>query len=145
MTVKVTINEIIHLDCFKSLLQKYRDFTSCYREIKINCITGKKSQLEISEMNPPIVCGFETHEPSNYNVFRVKDSCFTVNSINLIVNSKLEVIDVFLQIRILDTDNGKLLNDILEQVQFRTYNLRANDKITEIYGFYAASTLKLSA
>jgi hypothetical protein len=145
MTVKVTIDEVLNLDCFKSLLQRYRDFTSCYREIKINSITGKKSQLEISEMNPPIICGFETQEHCNYNIFRVKDSCFTINSIKLIVNSKLEVVDVFLEINVLDTDNGKLLNDIIEQVQFKTYNLISINKITEVYGFYASSTLKLSA
>lgn len=145
MTVKVTIDEIPHLDCFKSLLQKYRDFTSCYREIKINSITGKKSQLEISEMNPPIICGFESQEQSNYNIFRVKDSCFTINSIKLIVNSELEVLDVILEINVLETDNGKLLNDIIERVQFKAYNLRFNNRISEIYGFYATGNLKLSA
>ena len=145
MTVKVTLDEVIHMDCFKSLLEKYRDFKSCYREIKINSITGKKSQFEISQMNPPILCGFENQEDSNYNVFRLKDSCFTINSIDLIVNNKLEILDINLKIKILDTDNGRLLETIVDQVEFRVYKIQGLGEIKEVYGFYACSNLKLSA
>lgn len=142
MTVKVTIDEILHLDCFKSLLQKYRDFTSCYREIKINSIVGKKSHFEISELNPPIVCGFETPEKSNYNIFRLKDSCFAIKSIDMVVNDKLVVLEINLYIKVLDTDNGKLLREIIDQVDFRLFTM-TNPK--EVYGFYASASIRPSA
>jgi hypothetical protein len=145
MTVKVTLDEVIHLDCFKSLLEKYRDFTSCYREIKINSITGKKSQFEISQMNPPIICGFENQETSNYNIFRLKESCFTINSIDLIVNNKLEILDINLKIKIMDTDNGKILETIIDQVEFRVFRISRSDELKEVSGFYACNNIKLSA
>jgi hypothetical protein len=145
MTTKVILDEFINLDSFKSLLGKYQDFKSCYRELKINSITGKKSKFEISELNPPMICGFEKKENYSYNVFHVSQSCFTINSIDMVVNDKLQVIDIHLKIKILDTESGKLLSEVLEDVEFRTWNTYKDGEVYEVYGFYAISSLKLSA
>ncbi len=141
MKVKVNLDEFLPLDCFRGLLDKYRDFKSCYRELKINSITGKKSKFEISELNPPIICGFEKEENYNYYVFPISRSCFTITSIDMVVNDSLDVIDIYLDINILDTERGKLLSEILEDVEFRTCKSYKYGNVHEVYGFYATSSL----
>jgi hypothetical protein len=140
MKVKVNLVESLPLDCFKGLLQKYRDFISCYRELKINSITGKKSQFEITELNPPIICGFEKEENYSFGVFPISRSCFTITSIDMVVNDSLDVVDIYLEINILNTERGKLLSEILEDVEFRTCKSYKYEKVHEVYGFYATSS-----
>ena len=146
MTVKVTLDSSIPLEAFIKILERYRDFTSCYRELKINSLTGKNSMFEVSEMNPPIVCGFETIEESKFNIFRVKDSCFTINSMELKINNNFRVIELSINIKILETDNGRLLEEIFDSCQFKLYTTKSkNDEITEVYGFFASSDMNSAA
>lgn len=55
MIVKVKLENSYNLESLGTLLSKYRDFKSIYREIKINSLLNKKSLLEIDEINPPRV------------------------------------------------------------------------------------------
>lgn len=144
-SVQVSLHDDIHLDCFKFLFRKYKAFQSCYREIKINSINGKKSEFEISEINPPIICGFEYWSNLSYGNMRIKDSCFIINRLEMVVSDKLIILNINLKIKILDTEKGKLLQEILDQVEFKVIPLYKSDKIVEISGFYVTSSLKQSA
>lgn len=41
---------------FRYLLEKYKDYKSCIREIKINTLFGKKCLLEVLDIKPGIKC-----------------------------------------------------------------------------------------
>ena len=56
MITKVNLKEKYNLECFKYLLEKYRDYKSIHREIKINSILGKKCQFDITDIYPPLLC-----------------------------------------------------------------------------------------
>ena len=59
MIVDVKLENFHNLECFKNILEKYRDYKSFYRELKINSLLGNKSQFDIDDINPPLICGFE--------------------------------------------------------------------------------------
>jgi hypothetical protein len=145
MEITVKLDEFLPLDDFKKLLEKYRDFRSCYRELKINSITGKKSQFEICELNPPIICGLEEQQlPTEEINFRLKDSAFSIMSMLFIVDHNLYVTKINLQINILNTPCGKILLNLLEighTVDFRVVKLNFSD-IQEITGFQACTKSK---
>jgi hypothetical protein len=142
MIVKVKLESSYNLESLGTLLSKYRDFKSIYREIKINSLLNKKSLLEIDEINPPILCGFKSEsDNSGFWVQDIKNSSFVIKSMNIILDSNLEIFEISLEISILETPSGSNLNKIIELVEFRPLvsllSEYQKESIWEILGFYA--------
>jgi hypothetical protein len=146
MKVDVKLNNLHNLECFRNILEKYRDYKSFYRELKINSVLGNKSQFDINDINPPLIGGFED-DSSSFGTFRLKDSSFSISSMSFIVDKDLNVIKISLDIRILETPNGKILLSLLEighTIDFRAVILHYANYY-EITGFQACSISKLVA
>ena len=101
------------------------------------------SQFDIEKIYPPIIGGFEddTVLPST---FRIKESAFSINSMSFIVDKNLKVINISLDIKLLETPNGKILKEIIELVEFRVSVVNYKNDF-EILGFQACSKNKISA
>jgi hypothetical protein len=145
MITRVNLREKYNLESFKHLLEKYRDYKSIYREIKINSILGKKCQFDITEINPPLLCELGISN-ENISTTNLKNVAFRINEISFIIDGDLEVIELILNIEILETPNGKLLESLINS----GIALQINPKIMEwgaiptkqleqkfIIGFYA--------
>jgi hypothetical protein len=146
MIVDVKLENFHNLECFRSILEKYRDYKSFYRELKINSLLGNKSQFDITDINPPLICVFEDDQVS-FGTFRIKDSAFTINSMSFIVDKDINVIKINLDIKVLETPNGKILLDLLEighTIDFRVVILNYIGYY-EITGFQACSRTKLAS
>jgi hypothetical protein len=146
MIVNVKLENFHNLECFRNILEKYRDYKSFYRELKINSLLGNKSQFDIDDIDPPIICGFEEDQLS-FGTFRLKDSAFSVESMSFIVDKDLNVIKIDLNINMLETINGKTLLNLLKighLIDFRIVTSHYMDHY-EIVGFQACSKSKLAA
>jgi hypothetical protein len=137
MIVEVNLEKSLSFDSFESLLNKYKDYKSFFREIKINSLIDKGSQFCIEDIYPPLICGLDP-EHKNSQVFRLLDSCFRVKSMNFIIKSNLLVDKISLDIEILDTPHGKLLKDMIDLVIFKLEYIHTHDEIN-IIGFYATT------
>ncbi len=142
MIVKVKLENSYNLESLGTLLSKYRDFKSIYREIKINSLLNKKSLLEIDEINPPILGGFKSESNNNgFWIQDIKNSSFAIKSMNIILDSNLEIFEINLEISILETPNGINLSKIIDIVEFRPLvslvSEYQKESIWEISGFYA--------
>ena len=143
MIVDVKLENYYNLESFKKILEKYRDYKSFYRELKINSLLGNKSQFDIEEIYPPIIGGFEDSTVFQ-STFRLKESAFSINSMSFIVDKDLKVINISLDIKLLETPNGKILKEIIELVEFRVSVVNYKNDF-EILGFQACSKNKISA
>jgi len=143
MIVDVKLENFHNLECFKSILEKYRDYKSFHRELKINSLLGNKSQFDINDINPPLMCGLED-DSSSFGTFRLKDSAFSINSMSFIVDKDLNVVNISLDIKILETQNGKILLSLIELVDFRVVTFY-NKNYYEVTGFQACNKLNLAS
>src|SRR5690606_33002198 len=81
---------------------------------------NKKSLLEIDEINPPILGGFKSESNNNgFWIQDIKNSSFAIKSMNIILDSNLEIFEINLEISILETPNGINLSKIIDIVEFR--------------------------
>jgi hypothetical protein len=139
MITNVNLKERYNLECFKYLLEKYRDYKSIYREIKINSILGKKCQFDITEINPPLLCELGISEIFS-STTNLKNVAFRINEISFIIDSHLEVNEIILNIEILETPNGKLLKSLINSgidLQINPIIMGVKVKQKFIIGFYA--------
>jgi len=143
MIVDVKMENFHNLECFRSILEKYRDYKSFYRELKINSLLGNKSQFDITDINPPLICGFED-DTSSFRTFSLQDSAFNIDSMSFIVDKDLNVINISLDIKILETPKGKILLELIDIIDFRVVTLHYADYY-EITRFQACSNLKLAS
>jgi hypothetical protein len=139
MITKVNLRKKYNLKCFKYLLEKYRDYKSIYREIRINSILGKKCQFDITEINPPLLCELGICD-ENISTTNLKNVAFRINEISFIIDNNLEVNELILNIEILETPNGKLLKSLINsgidlQINPRIMGVKVKQKF--IIGFYA--------
>lgn len=142
MIVKVKLENSYNLESLGTLLSKYRDFKSIYREIKINSLLNKKSLLEIDEINPPILSGFKSESNNNgFWVQDIKNSSFAIKSMNIILDINLEILEINIEISILETPNGINLSKVIDTVEFiplvSLVSEYQKESIWEISGFYA--------
>jgi len=139
MITNVNLKERYNLECFKHLLEKYSDYKSIYREIKINSILGKKCQFEITDIVPPLLCnlGTDNHSSNTLLTTNLKNIAFKINEMTLIVNSDLEVEDIMIDIKILETPNGKILENLIDSVIINPVIMKSPSEYF-IVGFYAS-------
>lgn len=88
---KVSLNEKLSIESFKPLLEKYRDYVSIMRDIKLTCLLGQRVQFDVENINPPL----SVHQ---YDQKHLIDVGWTkevkVYSIKFIVNTELIVEEV---------------------------------------------------
>jgi len=136
MRYKVQLgNQINKIDNFQLLLEKYKDYKSCIRDIKINTILGKKCLFEVENMSPPIYCDFKSNSEVSLQNLAIK-----IEKISFIIDSNLEIEDLEICYQVLETKMGKLVNEL----QSYGIELKINPKImsygwrnnTQVEGFY---------
>jgi len=108
MIVNVKLNENIKLENIKFLLSKYRDYKAIERELKINSILGNKCQLEVSDIDPPIYSGFDVDR-----LMSLKKAAFVINEFLVTIDKDLNISEIILEVKILDTPEGRILNNLI--------------------------------
>lgn len=96
----------------KKLLSRYRDYKQIERELKINALLGVKSQLEITEMDSYLYCSSDYNEivKSRGSLTNVS---FIVKGIIITFDEYLNIIEMLLDIKIPNTQYGKVLTNII--------------------------------
>jgi hypothetical protein len=122
---KVSLNENLQIDSFKPLLEKYRDYTSIMRDIKLTCLLGQRVQFDIENINPPISV-HQYDQKYLIDVGWMKE--IKVHSIKFIVNTDLIVEEIELSY------DGEIYNgwDVIPRVMGEYKNGNHN---VEIWGF----------
>lgn len=141
MIVEVKFENTLNLESFIKILEKYSNYKSFLRELKINSLLGKKSQFDIQDIKPPIFGGFEDNEVKAAT-FRLKDSAFSVNSISFVVDKYLNVNKISLDIELLQTSHGEILSKLINFVDFKPEVIYYKDHY-EVIGFVACNNSKL--
>jgi hypothetical protein len=141
MIVDVKLENTFNLESFKKILEKYSNYKSFYRELKINSLLGKKSQFDIQDIKPVIFGGFED-DKINATTFRIKESAFSISSISFVVDKYLNVNKISLDIEILQTTHGEILSKLINFVDFRPEVIYYKEYY-EVIGFVACNNSKL--
>jgi len=140
MVVNVKLENLHNLECFRNILDKYRDYKSIYRELKINSVLGNKSELEINDIIPPIM-GFMEYNSSTFTN-NLNNLTFIINSMIFVIDKDLNVIKISLDIKILENFSNilteKTQSEIENLIDFRPILLYSYDYY-EITGFQACS------
>jgi hypothetical protein len=142
MIVNVKLEQSYNLECLNNLLEKYRDFKSIYREIKINSVLNTKSLLEIDQLYPPILGGFKNEESDNgFWINDIRNSSFSIEKMMITIDNSMEISNIDLEINIIDSKIGKSMLEMIDLIEFRPlislmseYQMPSEWKIL---GFYA--------
>lgn len=140
MIVNVKLNENIKLENIKFLLSKYRDYKAIERELKINSILGNKCQLEVSDIDPPIYSGFDVDR-----LMSLKKAAFVINEFLVTIDKDLNISEIILEVKILDTPEGRILNNLINmnEIIFEPFFIE-KEEIKQIFNF-SASLNKIAA
>lgn len=131
MIVNVFLNTNLKLENLNYLLSKYRDYKSIERELKINSLLGNKCQLEINSMDPPIYSGFDVEI-----MMSVKKVAFVITEILITIDKDLNILEILLDIKVLNTDEGKILNNLFEKIIFEPVMLKGQEYL-KVFNFKA--------
>jgi hypothetical protein len=102
-------SEINNIKNFKSLLEKYKDYNSCIRDIKINTLLGEKCLFEIEDINPGIYCDFSDGSDT---LTSLNTSAIYINKLSFKINTDLTILEFKVNYKILDTKMGKLVKEL---------------------------------
>jgi hypothetical protein len=108
--VKVFFKEL-KIQNIKKMLSRYSNYIQIEREIKINSLLEKNSQLEITEINPPM---YGCNDRFEIDIMLTEVS-FLVNKIFITFDKYLNIKDIILNIKILETQKGNILYDIISK------------------------------
>lgn len=131
MIVNVFLNTNLKLENLNYLLSKYRDYKSIERELKINSLLGSKCQLEINSIDPPIYSGFDVEI-----MMRLKKAAFVITEILITIDKDLNILEILLDIKVLNTDEGKILNNLFEKIIFEPVMLKGQEYL-KVFNFKA--------
>jgi len=101
-------SEIKHIENFKTLLEKYKDFKSCLRDIKISTVLGQKCLFEIEDINPPLLCDF-----SNRDMIDISQSAISIKKLSFKIDDNMNIISLTLNYEFLQTKMGKLAQELI--------------------------------
>lgn len=124
---------------FKTLLERYKDYKSCIRDIKINNILGKKTLLDIDEIHPPIICGFDE------NLISIARAPLTIEKMYFKLDYNLNILEFKIKYSILRNESGKLIYDL----QSSGYKFEIKPKVIlddinpQVVGFYLSTDANL--
>jgi hypothetical protein len=144
MDYKIYLDEETNkLENFQILLEKYKNYKSVLREIKINTLLGQKCVFEIEEMNPPILCDLCDFNTTKLDI-SLSNVAVMLNKLSFTINSNLLIEELKLNYRILDTKMGKLIGEL------QTYGVEVEIKAKvltygwnnskQVSGFYIQTT-----
>jgi hypothetical protein len=130
--------EIRHIENFKTLLEKYKDYKSCLRDIKINTVLGQKCLYEIEDINPPLFCCF-----SNNNLTSINQSAISISKMSFKIDTDLSILQLNLTYKVLDTKMGKLIFELQNlgiplTINPKVMNYGVNQSL-QVVGFYIDS------
>lgn len=131
MIVNVFLNTNLKLENLNYLLSKYRDYKSIERELKINSLLGSKCQLEINSIDPPIYSGFDVEI-----MMSLKKAAFVITEILITIDKDLNILEILLDIKVLNTDEGKILNNLFEKIIFEPFILKEKEYL-KVFNFKA--------
>ena len=110
MEFKIDLHsEINNIQNFKSLLERYKDYNSCIRDIKISTLLGDKCLFEIEDINPPLLCYFSD---GTGTLTSLSTSAISINKLSFKINTDLSVLELKVDYKILDTKMGKLVTEL---------------------------------
>jgi hypothetical protein len=128
-------SEINNIQNFQSLLQKWKDYKSCLRDIKISTVLGQKCLYEIEDINPPLLCNF-----SNNNLTSVNQSAISISKLSFKINTDLTILELKIDYKVLDTKMGKLIFELQNLGIPLTINPKVMkwsiDETIQVVGFY---------
>ncbi len=128
-------SEINNIQNFQSLLQKWKDYKSCLRDIKISTVLGQKCLYEIEDINPPLLCDF-----SNNNLTSVNQSAISISKLSFKINTDLTILELKIDYKVLDTKMGKLIFELQNLGIPLTINPKVMkwgfDQSIQVVGFY---------
>lgn len=136
-------SEINNIGNFKSLLERYKDYDSCIRDIKISTLLGEKCLFEIEDINPPILCDFSDGSDT---LISLTTSAVSINKLSFKINTDLSVLELKVDYKILNTKMGKLVNELQSigiSLNIKPKILKMSiDNIQQVLGFYICNDSK---
>lgn len=128
-------SEINNIQNFQSLLQKWKDYKSCLRDIKISTVLCQKCLYEIEDINPPLLCDF-----SNNNLTSINQSAISISKLCFKINTDLTILELKIDYKVLDTKMGKLIFELQNLGIPLTINPKVMkwgfDQSIQVVGFY---------
>ena len=133
MEYKIDLHsEINNIQNFKSLLEKYKDYDSCIRDIKISTLLGEKCLFEIEDINPQILCDLSD---GTGTLTSLSTSAISINKLSFKIDTDLSILELKADYKILETKMGKLVTE-LQSLGIKL-DVRPNlDNSLQIVGFY---------
>ena len=138
MEYKIDLHsEINNIQNFKSLLEKYKDYDSCIRDIKISTLLGEKCLFEIEDINPQILCDFSD---GTATLTSLSTSAISINKLSFKIDTDLSILELKADYKILETKMGKLVTELQSlgiKLDVRPKILKKGlDNSLQIVGFY---------
>lgn len=128
-------SEINNIQNFQSLLQRWKDYKSCLRDIKISTVLGQKCLYEIEDINPPLVCDF-----SNNTLTSINQSAISISKLSFKIDTDLTILELKIDYKVLETKMGKLVFELQNLGIPLTINPKSMkwgfDKSLQVVGFY---------
>ena len=138
MEYKIDLHsEINNIQNFKSLLEKYKDYDSCIRDIKISTLLGEKCLFEIEDINPQILCDLSD---GTGTLTSIATSAISINKLSFKIDTDLSILELKADYKILETKMGKLVTELQSlgiKLDVRPKILKKGlDNSLQIVGFY---------
>ena len=138
MEYKIDLHsEINNIQNFKSLLEKYKDYDSCIRDIKISTLLGEKCLFEIEDINPQILCDFSD---GTGTLTSIATSAISINKLSFKIDTDLSILELKADYKILETKMGKLVTELQSlgiKLDVRPkISKKGLDNSLQIVGFY---------
>ena len=138
MEYKIDLHsEINNIQNFKSLLEKYKDYDSCIRDIKISTLLGEKCLFEIEDINPQILCDLSD---GTGTLTSLSTSAISINKLSFKIDTDLSILELKADYKILETKMGKLVTELQSlgiKLDVRQKILKKGlDNSLQIVGFY---------
>ena len=110
MEYKIDLHsEINNIQNFKSLLEKYKDYDYCIRDIKISTLLGEKCLFEIEDINPQILCDLSD---GTGTLTSLSTSAISINKLSFKIDTDLSILELKADYKILETKMGKLVTEL---------------------------------
>lgn len=132
-------SEINNIQNFKNLLNRYKDYDACIRDIKITTLLGEKCLFEVESIVPPIICEFS--EDSDVRKVSLYEIPIKINKLSFKIDTDLTIFELKVEYEILDNKMGKLVLQLQSlgikiQILPRLDREVNKDDFRQIRGFY---------
>ena len=133
MDYQIEITEDISgIESFERILNRYKDFKSCIRDIKINTLLGQKCLFEIEDITSLYMDISPSRDTS------LNNSCAIVKKMSFKIDNNMKILSLIISYEILKTKMGKLILELKEQgiqINIKPKLLKPTD-ISQVLGFY---------